>query len=109
MTAPVILFSHGTQTTTTSEVDLWSPHIADKYRKTYINLKDMQAGDTFVFRVYIWDEELGEYFTIQKETVSNVQDPQGIRLGFEAATRYKITVIKTAGVNRDITWLRADV
>jgi len=109
MAGPVITFAHGTQTTTTSEADLWTPVIGDKYRKTYINLKNMLSGDTFVFKLYIWNEELGEYFEIQRVTKTDAQTPVGFSMGFDASTRYKLTVQKTAGTNRSITWLRADV
>ena len=108
MASPSILFSNGQVTTTTSEQDLFSPNIADKYYKLYINLKNMASGDTFVFKTYIWDEFLGEYFAIQEDTKSNAQTV-GLRIGFEAGTRFKVTVQKTAGTNRTITWLRADV
>lgn len=111
MATPAIIFAYGTQNTTSSEVTLFEL-IADRYARAYLNLKNMQSGDTYRFRIYVWDEQLGEYMKIESDathTYSNVQDPAGKRLPFEAATRYKVTVQRTAGVDRAVTWLRASV
>lgn len=108
MATPAIVFAYGTQNTTTSEANLFEL-IADRYARTYLNLKNMQSGDTFRVRIYIWDEQLGEYMKIEQTDYSNAQDPVGKRLAFEAATRYKVTIQRTAGIDRAVTWLRAQV
>lgn len=108
MANPSIVFTNGTLTTSTSEDTLWEL-ISDKYSRAYLNLKNMQSGDTFRVRIYVWDENLGEYMKIEQTDYSNAQDPVGKRLAFEAATRYKVTIQKTAGTNRVVTWLRAQV
>ena len=108
MANPSIVFTNGTLTTSTSEDTLWEL-IADKYSRAYLNLKNMQSGDTFRVRIYVWDENLGEYMKIEQTDYVNAQDPVGKRLAFEAATRYKVTIQKTAGTNRVVTWLRAQV
>lgn len=108
MANPSIVFTNGTLTTSTSEDTLWEL-ISDKYSRAYLNLKNMQSGDTFRVRIYVWDENLGEYMKIEQTDYVNAQDPAGKRLAFEAATRYKVTIQKTAGTNRVVTWLRAQV
>ena len=108
MAAPAIVFSNGTLTTTSSEQTLWEL-ISDKYSRGYLNLKNMISGDTFRVRIYVWDEQLGEYMKIEQTDYSGAQDPVGKRLPFEAATRYKVTIQRTAGVDRVVTWLRAQV
>lgn len=108
MAAPIIIESHGTQATTTSEANLFES-IATKYYECFINLKNMQGGDTFVIRTYIWDEQLGEYMSIDKQTKSGVQDPVAMTIDFRAGTRYKVTIQRTAGADRTVTWLRFEV
>jgi len=108
MAAPIILEGHGTQVTTTSEANLFELQ-ATKYYETYINLKNMTGGDTFVIRTYIWDEQLGEYMSIDKKTPTGVQDPVAIMIDFRAGTRYKVTIQKTGGSNQTVTWLRFEV
>lgn len=108
MASPAIVFANGSLTCTTTETNLFEL-IADKYARTYINLKNMQSGDTFRVRISIWDENLGEYVKIEQTDYSNAQDPAGKRLSFEAATKYKVTIQKTAGTDRVVTWLRAQV
>lgn len=111
MANPSIVFSNGSQTTTSSEVTLFEL-ISDKYSRAYIFLHNMAGGDTIRFRIYIWDEFDGTYRKIEADathTYTGVQDPVGKRLPFEAATRYKVTVQRTAGTDRVVTWLRAQV
>lgn len=108
MAVPAITFAYGTITTTASEQTMFEL-ISDKYARSYINLKNMIAGDTFRVRTYIWDEQLGEYMKIDTTDYSGAQDPVGKRLPFEASTRYKVTIQRTAGVDRAVSWLRAQV
>jgi len=108
MATPAIVFSNGTITTTTSEQTIFEL-IADRYSRAYLNLKNMIGGDTYRVRIYIWDEQLGEYMKVEQTDYSGAQDPAGKRLAFEAATRYKVTIQRTAGGDRAVTWLRAQV
>ena len=108
MATPAIVFTYGTLTTTSSEQTVFEL-ISDKYARTYLNLKNMISGDTFRVKIYIWDEQLGEYVKIEQTDYSGAQDPAGKRLPFEASTRYKVTIQRTAGVDRAVTWLRAQV
>ncbi len=108
MPSPAIVFANGSLTVTTTETNLFEL-IADKYVRAYVNLKNMQSGDTFRVRTYVWDENLGEYMKIEQTDYSNAQDPVGKRLPFEASIKYKVTIQKTAGTDRIVTWLRAQV
>lgn len=111
MANPAIVFAYGANNTTSSEVTLFEL-IADRYARAYVFLHNMQSGDTIRFRIYVWDEEDGTYRKIESDathTYTGVQDPVGKRLPFEAATRYKVTVQRTAGADREVTWLRAQV
>ncbi len=108
MATPAIIFAYGTITTTSSEQTIFEL-ISDKYARTYINLKNMTASETFRVRIYIWDEQLGEYMKIDQTDYSSTQDPAGKRLPFEASTRYKVTIQRTAGTDRAVSWIRAQV
>lgn len=108
MASPAIVFTNGTITTTSSEATVFEV-ISDKYFKTYLNLKNMIGGDTFRVKTYVWDEYLGEYVKIVQTDYSGAQDPAGKALAFDACTRYKVTIQRTAGADRAVTWLRAQV
>ena len=108
MANPAIVFTNGSITTSASEQTLWEL-IADRYSRGYLNLKNMTASETFRVKVYIWDEFLGEYVKVTQTDYASTQDPQGKRLEFEAATRYKVTIQRTAGTDKVVTWLRAQV
>ena len=108
MASPAIIFTNGSQATTSSEATLFEL-ISDKYSRAYLNLKNMIGGDTFRVRIYVWDENLAEYMKVEQTDYSGAQDPAGKRLPFEAATRYKVTIQRTAGGDRTVTWLRASV
>lgn len=108
MASPAIVFTNGTITTTSSEQTIWEL-IADRYSRGYLNLKNMIGGDTLRVRIYVWDEQLGEYMKIEQTDYTGAQDPAGKRLAFEAATRYKVTIQRTAGADRAVSWLRAQV
>jgi len=109
MATPIITESHGTLTTTTSEDTIFEVTTGTKYYETFINLKNMTASETFVIRTYIWDEQLGEYMSIDKQTKSNVQDPVAMMIDMRCGTRYKVTIQKTAGTNKAVTWIRFEV
>lgn len=108
MASPAIVFTNGSITTTTSEATIFEL-IADRYSRAYLNLKNLIGGDTMRVRIYVWDEFLQEYMKIEQTDYSGAQDPAGKRLAFEAATRYKVTIQRTAGADRVVTWLRAQV
>lgn len=108
MASPAIVFTNGTITTTSSEATVFEL-ISDKYSRAYLNFKNEIGGDTIRVRIYVWDEYLGEYMKIEQTDYSGAQDPAGKRLAFEAATRYKVTIQRTAGSDRAISWLRASV
>lgn len=108
MATPAIVFANGSLTCTTTETNLFEL-VADKYVRAYINLKNMASGDTFRVRIYVWDENLGEYMKIEQTDYANAQDPAGKRLSFEASIKYKVTIQKTLGTDRVVTWLRAQV
>ncbi len=108
MANPAIVLANGSLTVTTTETNLFEL-IADKYARCYINLKNMASGDTFRVRIYVWDENLGEYMKVEQTDYSNAQDPVGKRLPFEACSKYKVTIQKTAGVDRIVSWLRIQV
>lgn len=109
MGTPIITESHGTQSTTSSEATLFEIVTGTKYYETFINLKNMTASETFVIRTYIWDEQLGEYMSIDKQTKSNVQDPVAAMIDMRCGTRYKVTIQRTAGSDKTVTWIRFEV
>ena len=109
MAAPIITESHGQQSTTSSEANLFEVTSGTKYHETFINLKNQTVGDTFVFKTYIWDEQLGEYFIVKTDTLAGVPTPASLMIDMRCATRYKVTVQRTAGSDRVITWIRFQV
>lgn len=109
MGTPIITESHGVQSTTSSEANLFELTTGTKYYETFINLKNMTASETFVIRTYIWDEQLAEYMSIDKQTKSNVQDPVAMMIDMRCGTRYKVTIQRTAGSDKSVTWIRFEV
>jgi hypothetical protein len=97
----------GTQTTTASEVDLFSITTGGpKYFTTILFLHNMTATETFVFKVYVYDTNGAAYRLFQTITRVGVQaDPAGY-IPTVLSAQYKVSIQRTAGTDRAITWER---
>lgn len=104
-----LTFANGTTTTTTSEADLFSPVTADAHHGCHIYLHNMASGDTFVFKVYTYDANASTFRVFDTITKTDAQTNPAFYVPPIATPQYKITVQKTVGTNRAVTWNRTQV
>ncbi len=69
----------------------------------YVDLTNLQAGDTVVLRQYMQLKAAGAYVKYAEETYSGVQSIPLIHITTKTAkTKIKVTAQQTAGVNRNL-------
>lgn len=103
-----IIFTSGTITTSTSEDTIFDI-TEDRFFSTWIYLHNMTSTETFRIKIYIKDENASTLRVYLTFDVSGVQADPAYHIAFLPATEYKVTIQKTAGTNRAVTWLRAEV
>lgn len=104
-----LTFTNGTITTSASEQNLFDV-TADKYFATYLFLHNMTGTETFVIKVYIYDANGATYRLYQTEipTFEEVQNNPCVHIPFMATPQYKVSIQRTAGTDRAVTWLRME-
>lgn len=101
-----------TYTSTASEVDLFTITAEGNYAfKIFVN--NMQNGDKIRVRVYDWDAEAsggaGAY-TLHEELIwENAQTLTSWITTFVPTQRYKVSLQRLAGTDRDYNWCRIEV
>ena len=97
----------GTITTSASEQDLFDITAGGpKYFTTIVFTNAMTATETFVFKVYVYDTNATTYRVFQTITLTGAQtDPAGY-LPTLLSSQYKVSVQRTAGTDRAVTWKR---
>lgn len=103
----VLTFSNGTITTTASEQNLFDV-TGDKYYATHIFLHNMTGTETFVIKVYVYDTNGTTYRLYQTETLTGSQSDPCVFIPFLPTPQYKVSIQRTAGTDRAVTWLRAE-
>lgn len=93
-------------TISTTEVDLFTPVISDSYHSVSIFLDTILAGDSFVFRSYIYDDTAAAYKLAYAETKSGVQDLPVLTFNPVANSHFKITAQKQSGTDRTFNFTR---
>src|SRR5687768_8594358 len=102
-----LTFTDGTITTTASEQNLFDV-TADAYYATHIFLHNMTATETFVIKVYVKDQNAATMRVHSTITRSGVQsDPAGF-IAPMATKQYRVSIQRTAGTDRAVTWQRID-
>jgi hypothetical protein len=101
-------FYTNTATSTASEVDLFDITVAGSHAfKIFLN--NMVAGDKIRIRVYDWDDE-GSTYRLQDEMIhENAQTLVSWVTPFVASQRYKVSLQRLAGTDRDYNWCRIEV
>ena len=99
---------NGSTTTTATEAPLFDI-VGDRDYSCWLFLQNMQAGDTFVFKVYVKDDLDLDFMRLWKPDVfGGVQTEQAVFVGNIPASQYKITVQRTAGTDRVVDWMRIE-
>lgn len=75
----------------------------------YIFTQNMQNGDMITIRVYIWDNDSSAYRKISTYYVENVQTEPAWFESFLPSQQYKVSIQRTAGTDRNYTWMRVEV
>lgn len=99
--------SDGSITTTAAEQSLFDITTGGpKYFTSIIFLNAMTATETFRIRVYVYDSNAASYRTMVDETIIGAQDPPAYYMPSVLSSQYKVTIIRTAGTDRAVTWKR---
>lgn len=96
----------GETTSTASEADLFAQVTATGLHGCKIHLDAMLAGDTLVFKVYNYDDQDGAERLFGTYTYTGAQTEPTIFFDFIPSTRYKISIQRTGGVDRAVSWER---
>lgn len=100
----------GTITTTTTEADLFDVS-GDKDYSCWIFLQNMQAGDSYEFKVYVYNVGEPNMRIYRSETFTGSVGGTGEPAVFVPnlpTSQYKITVKRLAGVDRVVHWTRIE-
>ena len=103
-----ITFTDGTHTTSTSE-DTLSEVTANAHFAFWIHLHNMASGDTFRIKVYVRDSNAGTDRLYLIQDVSGAQSSPAFYQPYVTTKKHKVTIQKTAGTNRAVTWERIEV
>jgi hypothetical protein len=101
-------FTDGTITTSASEQNLFDI-TADAHHATWLFLNAMTGTETFVIKVYVQDQNGAAYRIAEQETLTGAQDPPSIYIPFLPSKKYKVSIQRTAGTDRAVTWQRVEI
>lgn len=96
----------GETTSTGSEADLFAQVIAEGLHACKIHLDAMQAGDTIVIKVYNYDDQDAVERLFGVYTYTDAQSEPTFLFDFIPSTRYRVSLQRTAGSDRAISWER---
>lgn len=97
----------GTITTSASEQNLFDITTGGpKYFTSIVFLHNMTATETFRIRVYVYDSNGTTYRTLADETITGAQDPPAYYIPTVLSSQYRVSIIRTAGTDRAVTWKR---
>lgn len=102
-----LTFVSGSTNSTTSETDLFATVTSDSYHSCLVFLQNLVLGDLMVFRCYVRDDNGAANRLWKTETVSGAQTDVALYFPPIATRTYRITVQRTLGSDRAITWTRA--
>ena len=103
-----ITFTDGTITTSTSE-DTINDITGDAIYAFWLFAHNMTASETFVVNIYAKDQNGGTMRLYLTETLTGVQSSPAFYLAPLVTKQFKVTIQKTAGTNRAVTWQRAEI
>lgn len=101
-------YTDGTITTSASEQTIFDV-TADRYYATWIFTQNMTASETFVVKVYVKDQNAGLMRQYDSFTLTGDQPSDSFYIPYITTKEYKVTIQRTGGSDRAVTWLRADV
>lgn len=101
-------FTDGTITTTSSEQNLFDI-TGDNHYATWLFLNAMTGTETFLIKVYIYDQNGATYRLAESESLVGALDPPSIFLPFISGKRYKVSIQRTAGTDRAVAWQRIEI
>jgi hypothetical protein len=102
----VLSYANGTTTTDGSEQTLFDI-TSDAHFATWIFAHNMQAGDSIVIKVYVYDDNAATYRVYETQTLSGVQSLGTATFSpFVPTRRYKVSIQRIAGTDRAYTWMR---
>lgn len=100
-------FTDGTTTTAATETNLFDI-AADNHYATWLFLHNMTATETFVIRVYVRDQNTLTMRLYEQETITGVQSIPAVFIPFVTTKQYRVSIQRTAGTDRAVTWQRIE-
>lgn len=96
-------FTDGQHTTSTSEDNIFDLTNNAEFA-AWLFLDAMTSSETFVLKVYVKDQADGTMRLYGSETYTGVQSSPSIYISPLLTKQFKVTIQKTAGTNREVTW-----
>ncbi len=103
-----LTFTDGTLTTTASEqtiVDL----TADEHFAIWLFLHNMTSSETFRVKVYVKDQNTTTLRQFSTTDYTGVQASPAVFVPFLPTKEFKVTIQRTAGTDKAVTWQTAEV
>lgn len=102
----VLTFTNGSITTNATEQVITSS-ISDNYYAFQIFTQNLQAGDSVTVRCYIWDANSAAFQVWQTVPITGATTDDALYFPPIPTHEYKITIQRTAGIDRAFPWVLA--
>ena len=98
---------NGNITTTGAEQDLFDI-TALRHYATWVNLHNLLNGDSVQIRVYILDPNASLQRKYIDVLISDAQSTPAFYIPWVPTGRYRVTIQRISGTDRNITWCRKE-
>jgi hypothetical protein len=105
-----LVFADGKVTTTNSEQTLFDI-IADQFFAIWLFFHNMTSTETMNLKIYVKDKNTNTMRLYQNSTIvySDISDTPAICIPFLPSKEVKVTIQRTAGTDKVITWQRCEI
>ncbi len=105
-----LIFTDGTITTSASEQNLFDT-TTDRHFATWLFFHNQQSGDVFTVKVYVKDQNGATMRIYENRSIafSDVSGNPAVFIPPVPTKQYKVSIQRTSGVDRAVTWQRAEM
>ena len=98
----------GSQAVTDAEVELFAAQTDEKTYWCKVFCNDMMAGDTYIIRTYVQDENASTTRVLYEDevTFSDIEDQPTYYIPPVPTNSFRVTMEKLSGTDRTFTWRR---
>jgi hypothetical protein len=105
---PLSFDDDGSQATTSSEVELFTPITLDLTSWCTVNLHNLVSGDAIRIKTYVYDVNTTTIRVIYNDRVSysHIKDDPVYYVPPLPTDNFRVTIQRVAGSDRTVTWRR---